>query len=126
MYICRALLKIFIHNIKSISNVEPLIVHTKPVLYDKFLNGRVIVSYTQQMERAVFFYTIKYGCTTFTFRENCINKNTVRTEGIQIPLYFIVSCMYLVQCCCCYENMVHINSIVNVKQKQTYYECDPI
>ena len=55
-----------------------------------------------------------------------LTKNTVRTEGIQIPLYFIVSCMYLVQFCCCYENMVHINSIVNVKQKQTYYECDPI
>jgi len=25
-----------------------------------------------------------------------------------------------------YESMVCINSIVSVKQKQTYHECDPI
>ena len=88
MYICRAMLKIFIHNIKSISNVEPLIVHTQSVLYDKFLNGRVIVSYTQQMERAVFFYTIKYGCTTFTFRENCINKKYCQNRRYPNPSVF--------------------------------------
>jgi len=30
-------------------------------------------------------------CTTFTSPENVLNENTVRTEGIQITLYFMSS-----------------------------------
>ena len=68
-----------------------------------------------------------HDCTTFSSRENVLNENTVRTEGIQITLYFI-SCISLVRHCCFYEekNMVCINSIVNKKQKQTSHECDSI
>ena len=54
----------------------------------------------------------------FTSRVNILNENTVKTEGIQITLYFMVSSISLVRHCCFYENMVCINSIVNVKQKQ--------
>jgi len=34
---------------------------------------------------------MKYDCTTFTLSVNVLNENTVRTEGIQITLYFILS-----------------------------------
>jgi len=54
----------------------------------------------------------------FTSRVNILNENTVKTEGIQITLYFMMSSISLVRHCCFYENMVCINSIVNVKQKQ--------
>ena len=54
----------------------------------------------------------------FTSRVNILNENTVKTEGIQIILYFMMSSISLVRHCCFYENMVCINSIVNVKQKQ--------
>ena len=37
-----------------------------------------------------------HDCTTLTSRENVLNENTVRTEGIQITLYFIMSSIYLV------------------------------
>ena len=47
-----------------------------------------------------------------------VYKNTVRNEGIQITLYFIMSSISLVKYCCSYKNMVCINSTVNVKQKQ--------
>ena len=47
-------------------------------------------------------------------------KYTYRTEGIQITLNFIMRSISLVKYCCSfYENMVCINSTVNVKQKQT-------
>ena len=36
-----------------------------------------------------------------------LNENTVRTEGIQITLYFIMSSISLVKKCCVHENMVH-------------------
>ena len=48
-----------------------------------------------------------------------VYKNTVRNEGIQIILYFIMSSISLVKYCCFYENMFCINSTVNLKQKQT-------
>ena len=51
--------------------------------------------------------------------KNVLNENTVRTEGIQTTLYFIMSFISLVRHCCFYYNMVCINSIVNMKQKQT-------
>jgi len=54
-----------------------------------------------------------------------LNENTVRTEGIQVSLYFIMSSISLVKYCYFYENMVGINSTVNVKQKQIKYECEP-
>jgi len=47
-----------------------------------------------------FIYTIKYDCTTFTLRVNVLNENTentVRTKGIQITLYFIMSSISLVK-----------------------------
>ena len=34
--------------------------------------------------------------------ENVLNENTVRTEGIQITLYFIMSSISLVRHCCFY------------------------
>ena len=66
-----------------------------------------------------FIYTIKYRCATFYSCVNVLKGNTVRTEGIQLTLYFIVSSISLCKYCCCYVNMVCINSTVNVKQKQT-------
>ena len=60
-----------------------------------------------------------HDCTTFTSCEKGLNENTVRTEGIQITLYFIMSSISLVRHCCFYQNMICINSIVNAKQKQT-------
>ena len=54
-----------------------------------------------------------HDCTTLTSRENVLNENTVRTKGIQITLYFIMSSISLVKWCCFYENMVCINSTVN-------------
>ena len=47
-----------------------------------------------------FIYTIKYDCTTFTSRVTVLNENTVRTEGIQITLYFKMSSISLVRQCC--------------------------
>jgi len=44
-------------------------------------------------------YLLIYDCTTFTSRVNVLNDNTVRTEGIQINLYFIMSYIYLVKHC---------------------------
>ena len=38
-----------------------------------------------------------HDCTTFTSRENVLNENTVRTESIQITLYFIMSSISLVK-----------------------------
>ena len=73
-----------------------------------------------------FIYLLIYYCTTLISRVNVLNENTVRSEGIQITLYFIISSISIVRHCCYYENMVCINSIVNAKQKQTYYECEPI
>jgi len=67
----------------------------------------VIVSFTQKGNEPCFIYTMKYGCTSVTFRVNFI-KYTVRTEGIQITLYFIMSSISLVRHCCFYENMVCI------------------
>jgi len=46
-------------------------------------------------------------------------KYTVRTKGIRITLYFILSSISLVKYHCFYVYMVRINSLVNVKQKQT-------
>jgi len=66
-----------------------------------------------------FIYTIKYDCTSFTSCVNVLNEDTITTEGIQITLYFIMSSTSPVKNCCFYENMVCINSTVNVKQKQT-------
>ena len=57
-----------------------------------------------------FIYMIKYGWTTFTVSVNVLNENTVRTVGIQITLYFIMSSISLVQYCCYYENRVCITS----------------
>jgi len=65
-----------------------------------------------------FIHTIKYEGTTFTSRVHVLNENTVKTEGIQITLYFIMSSLSLVKYCFFNENMVCINSTVNVKQKQ--------
>ena len=63
-------------------------------------------------------YLLKNDCTTFTSRVNVLNENTVRTEGIQTTLYVIMSSISLGKYCFFYENMVCINSTVNVKQKQ--------
>ena len=42
-----------------------------------------------------FNYLVKYDCTTFFSCVNVLNENTVRTEGIQITLYFIMSSISL-------------------------------
>jgi len=47
-----------------------------------------------------FIYLLKYDCTTVTSGVNALNENTVRTEGIQITLDFIMSSIYLVKYCC--------------------------
>jgi len=44
----------------------------------------MIVSYKQKRKLTVFYSLLIYDCTTFTSRENVLNENTVRTEGIQI------------------------------------------
>ena len=51
----------------------------------------MIVSYTQRKKRTVFYNLLKKDCTTFTSRVTLFNENTVRTEGIQITLYFLMS-----------------------------------
>jgi len=56
----------------------------------------VIVSYSQRRKLTVVYSLINHVCTTFTSRENVPNVNTVRTEGIQITLYFIMSSISLV------------------------------
>ena len=56
-----------------------------------------------------FIYLLIYECTTFTSSVNVLNENTVRTEGIQITLYFIMSSISLVWHCCFYYNMVCIS-----------------
>jgi len=33
-------------------------------------------------------YLLIYDCTTFTSRENVLNEDTVRTEGIQITIFY--------------------------------------
>jgi len=50
-------------------------------------------------------------------RVNVLNENTVRTEGIQLTLYVIMSSISLVRHCCFYINMVCIKGIVYLKQK---------
>ena len=47
-----------------------------------------------------FNYLLIYDCTTFTSRENVLNENTVRTEGTQISVYFIMSPVSIVRHCC--------------------------
>ena len=47
-----------------------------------------------------FIYLLIYDCTTFTSRVNVLNEHTVRTKGIQITLYFIMSSISLVRYCC--------------------------
>ena len=74
---------------------------------------------TQRRKLTVFYSLLIHGCTTFISREKVLNENTVRTKGIQTTLYFIMSSTSFVRHCCFYYNMVCINSIVNVKQKQT-------
>jgi len=54
----------------------------------------------------VFYTLLIYNCTTFTSRENVLDDNTVRTEGIQITLYCIMSYISLVRQCCSNQNMV--------------------
>ena len=78
----------------------------------------MIVFYTQRRQLTVVYSLLIHDCTTYTSHENVLNENTVRTEGIQITLYFIMSAISLVRHCCVYENMLCVNSIVNVKQKQ--------
>jgi len=51
----------------------------------------------------VVYSLLNHDCTTFTSRENVLNENTDRTEGIQITIYVIYS-----------------------KQKQIKYECKSI
>ena len=61
---------------------------------------------------------VKVESSIIEISVNVLNDNTVRTEGIRINLYFIMSSIS-VRHCCIYQNMVCINSVVNVKQKQT-------
>jgi len=62
----------------------------------------VIVFYTQKRKLTVVYLLLIHDCTTFTSRENVLNENTARTEGIQITLYFIMSSIFLVRHCCFY------------------------
>ena len=74
----------------------------------------MIVSCTQRRKRAVFYLYDTIWLPYFYLP----HKYTIRTKGIQITLYFIMSSVSLAEFCCFYENMVCINSTVNVKQKQ--------
>jgi len=47
-----------------------------------------------------FVYLLIHDCTTFTSRVNVLYENTVRTDGIQITLYFIMRSLSLVEHCC--------------------------
>jgi len=43
----------------------------------------------------VVYSLLIHDCTTFTLRENVLNENTVRTEGVQINIFYIefyISC----------------------------------
>jgi len=62
----------------------------------------LFVSYTQRRKQTVVYTLLIHDCTTFTSRENVLNENTVRTEGIQIIQYFIMSSISLVRHCCFY------------------------
>ena len=109
--------------IGDLENIGPLggvcIVFNCSCSYYIFLNGPVIVYYTQRRKLIIVYSLLNHDCPTFASHENLLNKNIVRTEGIQIPLYLIMSSISLVRHCCFYLNMVYINSTVNVKQKQT-------
>jgi len=50
----------------------------------------------------VVYSLLIHDCTTFTSRENLLNENTVKTEGIQITRYFIMSSLSLVRQRCFY------------------------
>ena len=56
------------------------------MLKERFENGPVNVSYTQRRKLTVVYALLIHDCTTFTSRENVLNENTVRTEGIQFTL----------------------------------------
>ena len=79
----------------KIENCDLYIKRHRGLKYRLFYNGPVIVSYTQRRKQTVFYLFV-----TFTSRENVLNENTVRTEGIQITLYFIMSYISLVRHCC--------------------------
>jgi len=56
-------------------------------------------SFTQTRKLTVFYSLLIHDCTTFTLRQNVLKENTVRTEGIQITLYVIMSYMSFVRHC---------------------------
>ena len=62
----------------KIENCDLYIKRHRGLKYRLFYNGPVIVSYTQRRKQTVFYLFV-----TFTSRENVLNENTVRTEGIQ-------------------------------------------
>ena len=98
--------------------IKTIMLHSKTVL--------LLSPIHKEGSKLCFIYLLIYDCNTLTSPVNVLNKNSVRSEGIQITLYFIMSSISLVRHCCFYENMVCINSIVSVEQKQTQHECDPI
>ena len=75
---------------------------TQKMRYGIFYNGPVIVSYTQRRNITVVYSLLIYDCATFTSRENVLDENTVRTEGIQITLNVMMSSISLVRHCCLY------------------------
>jgi len=55
----------------------------------------VIVSYTQRRKLTLVYSLLIHDCTTFTSRENVLNENIVRTEGIQITLYLLLDIVFI-------------------------------
>ena len=79
-----------------------------------------MVAYKQSRKRTVLYSYDKIWLHYFYLpRKFYKRKCHVRTEGIQLTLYFIMRSIYLVNYCCFYEYIACINSTVNVKQKQT-------
>jgi len=66
----------------------------------------------------VFHSTIKYG-RYFYLLSKFYEPNTLSEQKVSKSLYFIMSSTSFVKYRGFYENMVWINSVVNVKQKRT-------
>ena len=76
------------------SNVEQNIMYSKTVSWLSPIH--------RKRNELCFIYLLIYFCTILTSSANILNEHTVRSEGIQLTLYFIMSAISLVWHCCLY------------------------
>ena len=92
-----------IHVILSLCRFPGLIMFLRLYFTRNSNNGPMIFYYTQRRKWAVFYSMITYGCYFYLPHNFLGPKYTVRTEGIQITLYFITSSISLVKNRCFYK-----------------------